>query len=479
MDSVNSALKKVSVVSVIALSVLFLMSIFFYKERIFFSDAAYILFNIINTKSLYIQEHRYGSVITQVVPYLGEKLHLPLKAIVIGYAVSFNLFYLLVVAILYRCRQYAFALLTGFFYLLLISSSYFWICNEINQAVAWMFLMFGLTLYHGNKKTNLLTLALVFTPLALTTIYTHLVVVIPTVFIWVYLILEKKNWPFTKRDTLVLSSILVLAIVIKYVDANARAQSYDSMHLHGIRTLSLSDIIAAFDTPVISVFLSNCLTNYWLAVIVFVCGIVALFRNKQVWPAIWTIISVLGYFILMGIVYGDLDEHFQQFHIESEWASIGILTAMGFVFSFLPSLKTKYALLIVALIFMVRIGYICSASRPFTLRNRVNLELADKAKKKGINKLALINDSGLMSINMLYWGLPYEILMQSAIKGETPQQTLFFVNNDDKKTKEAVSNTNGFYNSFILLGAQDMNTFYFKIDTTHPYTIMTYQQLSQ
>ena len=148
MDAGQETLKKAAGIALAALAILLTGAIVFFKERVLFADAAYILFNILNYHSFAIQEHRYGSFITQVVPFLGQKLHLPVKFLIIGYGVSFNLFYFTVAAVLvYRYRQYRLAILMAFYYFLLVSQSYFWINNEIQQAVAWMFLLFGATIY--------------------------------------------------------------------------------------------------------------------------------------------------------------------------------------------------------------------------------------------------------------------------------------------------------------------------------------------
>src|SRR5690242_15572307 len=85
---------------------------YFSLERILFSDASFILFRLINLHGLQIQEHRYGSAITQGIPLLASRLHMPLKAIVFLYSVSFNLFYLVVAALLlYRFKQTGLAVL--------------------------------------------------------------------------------------------------------------------------------------------------------------------------------------------------------------------------------------------------------------------------------------------------------------------------------------------------------------------------------
>src|SRR6185369_12630014 len=145
---------------------------------------------------------RYGSFITQMVPYFAQKLHLPIKAILIGYSVSFNLFYLSVASLLvYRYKQYALGILMALYYFLFVTDSYFWTNNEIHQAVGWMFLFFGVTLNMGNKNVKMPVLLPVFSVLAFLAVFTHFVVIIPVVFLWVYFLIEKNNWPFSKNTS--------------------------------------------------------------------------------------------------------------------------------------------------------------------------------------------------------------------------------------------------------------------------------------
>lgn len=470
-------IKKISKIALAALAILFVMAAFFFKERVFFGDASYILFNIINSKSLYIQEHRYGSFITQIIPYLGVKMHLPIKVVTFCYAISFNLFYLCAGYVLFRLRQYALVLLMGFYYLLLVSDSYFWINNEIHQAIAWMFLLIGTTLYLGGRKTNIFFTISLFTLLAFLTVFTHFVVIIPTVFLWVYLILEKKNWPFSTYTTILLSGILSIILITKYAMTVTRVNSYDHVHLEGLRAFSLTDIIPSFGTPVVRVFIYRCITNYWLAVIILGMSLGILLKQKKWLLASWTSLSVLGYIILMGVIYGDLDKNIHLFHIESEWASIGILCATSFVCSLTSSFRPLIAFAAVTCIFLIRFVYIFVAAQPFELKYVANQQLAEQMKKRKITNMALINNQRIININMLYWAVSYESLLESAYRGDKPQTTFFIISADDEKVKNEIIRDKGFYNSYGMMPIKDLNSDYFTIDTIHHYQVMSYDEL--
>lgn len=99
--SSSSSIKIAAQVALGFLIALLIGSIIFWKERMLFSDAAFISFRIINYGTLQIQVDRYGAFITQLFPYLASKAHLPLASVLLWYSISFNLFYLVVGGLLY------------------------------------------------------------------------------------------------------------------------------------------------------------------------------------------------------------------------------------------------------------------------------------------------------------------------------------------------------------------------------------------
>ncbi|HMG67285.1 MAG TPA: hypothetical protein VK588_06345, partial [Chitinophagaceae bacterium] len=360
------------------------------------------------------------------------------------------------------------------FYFLFVSESFLWV-SETFIGVAWMFLFFAVTIHLGRRNVNIFLLLIPFSLLAALTIFSHFVIIIPTFFLLVFLILEKKNWPFSKKNSVLLISALAVIIALKCLDTSS--QPYDQNNLYGLTHFSLQDIINTFTSPILVSFFFRCLTNYWVAIIIFILGIVSLVKHKEKKLAAWIIISLIGNFIVLGLTYPKWDWIGHCFHIESEFASVAVIVAAGFAFSFLPRLTPKVASALLAAIFIIRFIYICIAATPFTLRTNFNEQILAQMRKKGIPKLCIINEDRLLSTNMLSWGLPYESLMMSEMDGDKPQLTFFLVNIDDKHTQEMIADTKSFYNSFNIIPASFLNKKYFSIDTIQPYSIMTYNDL--
>ncbi len=476
----EAVLQKCSRVGLIAMAILAIGGIVFYKERVFFADSSYIAFGIINWKQMAIQEHRYGSFVTQMILYYGQKMHLPLKTILKGYAVSFNLFYLFVVFGLHRYRQYRLSILMALYYFFFVSISYFWANDEIHQAIAWMFVFYGVVLHLGNKKISPWLLIIPFTFFAVLAIYTHFLVIIPMVFLWLYLWIENKQWPFSYTVSALFTALLALLFCVKYF--LTPAQSYDNTQLQRVSHFSTEVILNSFNTQVVHTFFERCLKNYWISSIAFFAGIISLFFDKKKLLIPLVLATLTGYVILIGMYYAKWDDTystFNFFHIETEWASIAIVAATPFVFSFLPKIKLRSAVIFMVCIYTVRLAYIYTAAPAFTWRTLFKKQVLAQMKKKHITKLAMISEPLYQSKLMLDWALGDETLLTSAMNGDKPLYTFFMINKDDQNS---INNIKTHKDLFVMSAAEmhwasELNFLYFAFDTTTVYQFMTYDEL--
>ena len=85
----------------VVFGVLLVFAVVWAYARVFYIDSAYQLFDIINTGTFSVNDGRYAMVISQLLPLLCLKLHLPLPVIAVAYSLSFvlldlKLLYLLV-----------------------------------------------------------------------------------------------------------------------------------------------------------------------------------------------------------------------------------------------------------------------------------------------------------------------------------------------------------------------------------------------
>jgi hypothetical protein len=177
--------------------VLFAGSVYYYKERMMFCDAAHIFFLIVNTHHLELSYvHRYGSFITQIVPLFSSLAHIPLKESLLLYSMSFNLFYLIVASILlFRFKNTKLGILFALYYILFASETYYWTNNEIHQAMAWCFLLFGIIQNYKQRPRYPVFHFSVVIILAFLSLFTHPLMLFIFPFLWIFTILEKDLNP--------------------------------------------------------------------------------------------------------------------------------------------------------------------------------------------------------------------------------------------------------------------------------------------
>ncbi len=476
MDVNERLIKRPATAALAAMVVLLVGALVWYRERVFFADASFVVFNVLNYKRFYIQEHRLGSFVTQMVPLIGQKFNAPVKTILIAYSLSFNVFYLAVSSLLYFAfRQYKLTIAMALYYLLFVTSSYYWTNNEIHQAVAWLFFTLGTMQYMHERSVNGVLQYLLFFVLAAITVSTHFIVIIPLIYVWVFLLMNREGSVLSMRQMWTYSALLAIVVAIKFMFSIS--QPYDGAALHGVTHFSIKDILLSWRTPVIKVFVKRCFTLYWPAIFVLLAGLWSLYKTGNKRLLVWTTMSCIGYCIVMSLTYGGYDADFALFHIESEWMSLGIICAMPFVFFYLPRLKPATSTLIVALIIVIRLGYIYAHAGEYEWRTEFKEKVFAEMKERGINKLALYADKDIRKRLMLDWSLPNECILMSAMNGDKPQRTFCIIDSGDNAKRDALLKPHAISISFDMLVPENLNRQYFDIDTSTPYTIMAYTEL--
>jgi hypothetical protein len=447
--------------------VLLIGAFVFSLERILFCDASYILFRIVNFDTLQIQEHRYGSFITQGFPLIAAKLHLPLSTIVVLYSISFNLLYLAVaLLLLYRFKEQTLALLMSFYYVLFVSDTYFWTNNEVHQGIAWMFLFFAATLAMGRKKMSMWLVTPIFVILAILSVFTHPLVLFPTLFLWVFFLL-KKDWPFNKTWTIIFSVILVLLCLNKLIISTGASSHYDSEKLREATHLSFKKIFGAFVSPHAKEIFKRTLWNYWIAAILFVVGLYTAYREKKYAHILVTLAFAGAYFVAMCITFAD----FIPFYSESEWMPATIIITTLFAYYTLPKLKPRIAVMLVASIFLIRLGYIGYSSQKFVERKEWIMAKLQTMRDQNIRKAIIYENDQNNKVLIMNWGVPTESIIASALKKDEPQLT-FVVGSPENIAVRMVTEPGQMISCFEVVTNSMLNRWYFRFDSTTTYQVI-------
>lgn len=462
----------------VALGILFLLlvgSAIFWKERMLFSDASFIAFRIINYGNLQMQVGRHGAFITQVFPWVASKAHLPLWLVLWLYSLSFTIFYFLTGWLLYRMRQYPLTILLAFYLSLYVSDTYFWTNNEVHQGVAWMLLDFGLLHYlysrYGHRVKPFLLYSLpLFAVLTFIAIYTHPLVMITFLFLWMFWVLAKESFFVSKLSFLYLA-IVATVCVLKYWES--QNNWYDGGFVHNITHTTLRAVLQTFSSSLAMDFYKGALQNYWLLWLFFIVGLMGLYRQKKYRLLAYTILSCLGYFIMICLAFYPS----KTFYIESEWMSLSILATAGFVYFVLPNMAANRAMLLLAVAFGIRLCYIGFASEKFTKRVQFLDHHVREMRQQPISKKIVLNQRNTWDTSLLLtWGLPYETLLLSAMHQDQPTVTMSYLKQEKITEYEAATYTKGLVSDFGHFEGRLLNPYYFQMDTVRPYTIVTTEE---
>jgi hypothetical protein len=449
---------------------LFLGSLVYAHERVLFSDASYILFRIINSGGLQIQEHRYGSFITQGVPLIAAKFHLPISTIVVLYSVSFHLFYLAVICLLlYVFRQKELAVLMSLYFLLFVSDTYFWMNNEVHQGIAWMFLFFGVLLYMGEKRTAPWIVYPVFASLAFLSLYTHPLVVFPAAFLWLFL-LSRRQLPYSRKQIWMLTSLFIILALSKILVSTGASSHYDVHKLNWLTHPSLRNISEAFGSSLAKEILVRTIRFYWLVPLLFVAGLYAIARQK-LYGQLWLTLGFsFVYFLAICFTYRD----FTPFYMESELMPATIILTAPFVYSVFSSLKHVAQVVCLGLVFVIRITAIYQSSGKWTERKEWLYATLNTMRNQRINKGLIEENQDNSQKLIMNWGTPTESIIASALYGEKPQRT-FVIDKRENLSSRLPDRPIYMISCFENVPGSSLNERYFSIDTTTHYKLVRLQ----
>ena len=470
----DTSLRYAAVGSLIALSILLLGAVVFYKERMVFSDAAHIVFYEINQGKLQIQVERYGAFITQIWPLLGSKLNLSLKAILILYSLSFNVFYLAVALILFRFRDYQLVILMALYFTLFVSDSYFWTNNEVHQGITWMFLMLGTIQYlytrfrtHG-PLFHLVALV-TFIPLALLSIYSHPLVMISTIFLWVFLALSGNERFFSRKSSIPYAVIIMAISGLKYF--TSKQNWYDGNKFEPVLDAGVPEILGTFTSAMADNFWQGIIYNYFFLPLLFVAGIYLLVKKREYILATFTVAACVGYFVLVCLTFHED----RRFYMESEWMTLAILGTAPFVYYVLPQMHWRYAITLLSFILIVRIGFIGYSSTIFTSRTEKINGIVERMKQRAITKAIIKREDDRLENELLMgWGLPLETLYMSILNNEDTLRTMAYFSQEEVDRVDSGSSSSVFLAPFASFSYEELNRNYFPLDTTTSYSILVY-----
>ena len=444
----------------LAFSVLLLLlsgSLAFYELRMLFVDPAWVTFNIINTGTFAIAEHRYAAVFTQIFPLLGSKLGLSLSTILILYSASF---YLLFCSIAWICWQKygqgQWVVLLAMYFTLGVSDCYFWPNNEVHQGICWMALYMAFTKFHVERNSMNGGRHLIAVVIGFLALFSHLLVALPFAYFFLYQFgghYKRQN----NRSAVYLQMVELSAIMLSRLYLSTQGW-YDSQKLVGVSNLSIEKILGVFKSGGFQSITTLFTNNYISLSILSLIGIIYLLYKRAFYFAASTLFFGWMTLSLILITYPDAFDRSLRFYMESEWMPLTLILAAPFVYQILPKLNTRWTFILLVLVFASRLPYFVDAHHFFKERYD-NLELL--VQREGPpNQLLPMTYTASTQFFIMPWGLPVETIMLSKMKGQKPQRTVKIV---EPGFLDTIDTKRFYYTGFKADEKSGLNAQYFEL----------------
>ncbi|HMG14638.1 MAG TPA: hypothetical protein VK590_04275 [Saprospiraceae bacterium] len=409
-------------------SLLVLLSILIWKERIFFIDPAFHLFLMIKDGTFPIQVQRFGAALTMFLPIIGIKIGLSTTTLALLYSLNIGLYYaflaLLNIKLNPDCKL-AFALFLC--YTILMSFSFFWIQAELPMGLA---LSITFINYLDKLKLKAWKAPSIFCTLIIliTCIYFHPIVSIFLVFLLVFKYLDattdKKT--FTIGLLLLLSLVIVKKLAFKttYYDINWMNDTLANLKLlypHYLSNISNKQ------------FLTNLIPQYIL-LIPAILGIVIYYIIKRSWKKLnWTIFCFFGYLLLVNITCNKI---MPLFHIESFYLPLAGILSIPLALDVLPSLNKKILISVMLIFVFYKLIQLNNTYKIVHKRLEIITNILHKTNKVEHKKILFASSQLPMDSLIITWPISYEVLMLSIMENkQNPRNVLVL---DDPHSRDSL-----------------------------------------
>ncbi len=397
------------ILGTIVYATLLFFSVHFYMERMTMLDDSFQLFEVIRKKSFAIQSYRFGEMFSQVFPLIGAYLGLSLKTCTILYSISFVLFPAFCFYwVLLGFKNEKIALVILLYNTLLMAHAFYWVICEVMHGVAFTLLYIAYVEKQLQQQSRS-KLFLLLSPFALVTIvffYPLLPLVMFVALLCLWLYYEKKH----TRFFIVLMSVYLAIFVLKalFISSN-----YDHGAMSRIKNVSLF-FKHYFGLPSFHIFLKYFLQDYFVFLIAWLIATIALLWLKKFVPLTILLLSTVGFFIFLAIMYPDGDK---QFYLEPQFTLLTVFLVIPISYFVVPNVRNSIITLsALCILLTLSLMKIYNTSNHYVARVNWMRSILQEMENTNIRKLILSEQRVPTDLLLLTWSAPTEFWILSTIE---------------------------------------------------------------
>lgn len=435
--------------------ILFALSVFLYKQRIF-ADSAYYVSHFINNKFFMIECQRYVLAFSQVLPLIGVWLGIKLKYVLLLYSISHVLFfYSLFLITYYGLRDRRSGLLILIFQITGITLSFYTPMFELFYGVSLLVTFYAF--WRTNINSNFVLLLLIF--LEITVLFSHPVTFILLAFIIFYDFREHikpAKWYLWLIGILIAVAVTKSFFMCPYETGKLGWQfgvDENKTYLQLFKAGFWKHLAAFFMT-------------YYPETMAALLGSIVLLTIKKQW---FRLIVVAGTFSLyLVLVAAAYTEILHSRYMEQVFFPFVVISFIPIVYGYNSKMHQglqNTSTMVLILLIGYRLFMIYDGSFPFRQRTIQMESLIHTAWDKGGTKYIIDEAKVEKEFTMLNWSYPIESMLISSLYGNTrtvtlvPSADLAFENNVKKITPR-----NFLYRKWEIRENSWLNPAYFHLD---------------
>ena len=418
--------------------VLLLLALVFWKERAFFMDAGFQLFNLVNEGHIQVYHYRFITAVPQVLPWLLLKLHAPLWMLGLSYSLAYVLFYATAWWLLVeRLKNERMGWVLTALFTFIALDSFYHIQSEFYLGLTLLLLLFGMVLHWPELRGWKFWLPVA--GLLITVGFSHKLAVIFFIFLWLFF--AKSNPALRHRRYLLLLGLMLL---VAFVKSHWFTNWYEAAKQVDFQT-NWQAYFPRFDRlPSNQVLLSRLLRHYYLLpVLVLLCTWFyakqrAFFKLALVWA------FTVGYLLLYNI--SDPQSAY-RFYSEVSYLPAILFVAVPLFFDIIPAWEQtsrafiSFGKTIFAAVVGIRLVTIALGHQPFTRRQHWTLRQLGNAPHLHTNRLLLPSSSAPKDTVIMEWGIPFTAMHLTALQSPDSAKTLLILPDFGRYKSEMQSDT--------------------------------------
>jgi hypothetical protein len=417
-SSISFQTRSMHIIGFVFFGSLFCLAWIFFKERMLAVDPAFFSFRIIQDKSYDIELHRWGSVVSQIIPLMLLKSNCTLETFLKAYSVSFIIiYYLLFLIITVGLKNYRAGYALMITLCLVFRHCFYYPTAELYQGMSICILIWALIvkLKESESKKLKIFLFIIICLLIYVVSYYHQLTLFAVLFILLFEILNEKKF---KDEWLI--GLLIFVVAWFYIRIKIlTVTDYESGKIPTLAVFreQLSNLKHLPSYVFLKQFTKTSLLPF---IVVMAVNIFLVLKRKKV-LLFFFITSFIACFLILDIITYYKGESTIMY--ENYLTLLGLFAAVTF-YGLIKNFMTRWVIVFSLIMLIWNVNAIYASHYPFSCRIDYLKRLTDEGHKYPEKKY-LIDQANFPSIYAWTdWALPFETLLYSSLQG--PDSSITF-----------------------------------------------------